>query len=190
MSRVGEEEPLPLYGLPDDRPGERRRMSHGGLRGGEVLDIWSGSHGVAGSEGAIVVCSQRRAIHGGSTAGSPRLTGPEHLIRYDAALEATLSAHEDELAELRRTRGRPAMGRLVHELDEAAKRIGRDATAWQDSQLTIDGDAVEAIEIAHDGWWLVLHIGSGEVADVYVFGPPGTRPTPLALKGISAADYQ
>ena len=189
MSGAGEE-PLPLYGLPDDWPDERRLRSHGGQRGREVLDIWSGSHCVPGSEGAIVVCSQRRAIHGGPAAGSPRVTGPEHLIRFDAALEAMLTAHEDELAALRRTSGRPAMDRLVYELDEAAQRIGHDAASWQASQLTIDGTTVEAIEMTHDGWWLVLHIGIGEVADVYVFGPPGARPTTLVLQSISAAAYQ
>jgi hypothetical protein len=136
----------------------------------------------------IVVCSQRRAIHG--AAGSPRVTGPEHLIRFDAGLEAMLSAHEDELAALRRMSGRPAVDRLVYELDEAARRIGHDAASWQASQLTIDGTTVEAIEMTHDGWWLVLHIGTGEVADLYVFGPPGARPTPLALQSVNAAAYQ
>jgi hypothetical protein len=101
-----------------------------------------------------------------------------------------LSAHEDELAELRTTSGRPAVDRLVYELDEAARRIGHDATSWEASQLTIDGRSVEAIEITHDGWWLVLHIGIGEVADVYVYGPPGARPTPLALGSVNAAAYR
>jgi hypothetical protein len=82
------------------------------------------------------------------------------------------------------------MDRLVYELDEAARRIGHDAASWQPSQLTIDASSVEAIEITHDGWWLVLHIGIGEVADVYVYGPPGARATPLALQSISAAAYQ
>ena len=185
-----DEEPLPLYGLPDDWPGERRRRSHGGQRGSDVLDTWSGSHHVPGSDGAIVVCSQRRAIHRGPPAGPPPVTGPEHLIRFDAALEAMLSAHEDELAALRSTAGRPAVDRLVYELDDAAHRIGHDAASWQPSQLTIDGNSVEAIEITHDGWWLVLHIGSGEVADVYVYGPPASRPTPLVLQSVSAAAYQ
>jgi len=101
-----------------------------------------------------------------------------------------LSAHEDELAELRRTSARPARDRLVSELDEAARRIAHDAASWQPSQLTIDGSSVEAIEMTHDGWWVVLRIGIGEVADVYVFGPPGARPAPLILQGVSAAAYQ
>jgi hypothetical protein len=101
-----------------------------------------------------------------------------------------LSAHEDELAALRRTSGRPAMDRLVYELDEAARRRGHDAASWQPSHLTIDGSTAEAIEMTHDGWWLVLHIGIGEVADVYVFGPPGARPTPLVLQSVSATAYQ
>jgi hypothetical protein len=189
MSGVGEE-PLPLYGLPDDWSGERHRRSHGGQRGSDVLDVWSGSHRVAGSDGEIVCCSQRRAIHGGPVAGSPRVTGPEHLIRFDAAFDAMLSAHEDELAALRSTSGSPAVKRRVHELDEAARRIGDDGAAWQRSQLTIDGNTVEAIEITHDRWWLVVHIGIGEVADVYVFGPAGARPAPLALQSVSAATYQ
>jgi hypothetical protein len=75
-------------------------------------------------------------------------------------------------------------------LDAAAQLIGRDATAWQDSQLTIDGHGVDAIEMTHEGWWLVLHIGTGGVADVYVVGPPGARPTPLVLQSVSAADYR
>ena len=184
------EESLPLYGLPDDWPGDRRLRSHGRQRGSEVLDTWSGSHRVPGGYDAIVVCSQRRAIHGGLAAGPPRVTGPEHLIRFDAALEAMLSAHEDELAALRRTSGRPAMDRLVYELDETARRIGHDAASWQPSQLTIDGSTAEAIEMTHDGWWLVLHIGIGEVADVYVFGPPGARPTPLVLQSVRTTAYQ
>ena len=185
-----DDEPLPLYGLPDDWPGERRRRSHLGRGGGELLDIWSGSHSVLGSEDGIVVCSQRRAIPGASVAGSPRVAKPERLIRFDAAFEAILTAHQAELAELRQTSGKPAMDRLTHELDETAERIADDPAAWQPSQLTIDGIDVEAIEITHDGWWAVLHIGTGEVADVFVVGPPGTRPTPLALKSVSADDYQ
>jgi hypothetical protein len=183
------EEPLSLYGLPHDWPGERRRLSHGGGRDSDVLDTWSGSHRVPGSDATIVVCSQRRAHHGGPIAGS-RVTGPEHLIRFDAAFEVMLTAHEDELAALRRTSGKPAMDRLVYQLDETARRIGHDAASWQPSQLTIDGSSVEAIEITHDGWWLVLHLGIGEVADVYVYGPPSARPTPLALQSINTAAYQ
>ena len=78
----------------------------------------------------------------------------------------------------------------MYELDEAARRIGHDAASWQPSQLTIDGTIVEAIELTHDGWWVVLHIGIDEVADVCVFGPPGTRTTPLVLQSASAAAYQ
>jgi len=184
----GGEEPLPSYGLPGDWAGERRRTSHGGQRGSDVLDVWSGGHHVPGGDGAIVVCSQRRAIHGAG--GSPRVTGPEYLIRSDAALAAMLSAHESELTALRETRGSTVVKRRVFELDQAARRIGYDAASWQPSQLTIDGTAVEAIEITHGGWWLVLHIGLGEVADVYVYGPPGARPTPLALQSVSPAGYQ
>ena len=183
MSGAGEQ-PLPLYGLPDDWPGERRERS-----GGPLLNIWSGSHRIPGSDDAIVVCSQRRAMHGGPIAGGPRVTGPEHLIRFDAAFELMLTAHEDELAELRRTSPRAARDRLVLELDEAARRIAHDAASWQPSQLTIDGSTAEAIEMTHDGWWLVLHIGLGEIADVYVFGPPGAWPTPLAIQTVSSADY-
>jgi len=101
-----------------------------------------------------------------------------------------LTAHEDELAALLGTSGKPGMDRLVYQLDETARRIGHDAASWQPSQLTIDGSTAEAIEMTHDGWWLVLHIGIGEVADVYVFGPPGARPTPLVLQSINAAAYQ
>lgn len=184
------EEPLPLYGLAGDWRGERRRRSRGGSRGSDVLDIWSGSHCAPGTDGAVVVCSQRRAFHGGPALASPRVTGPEHLIRFDAAFEMILAARQDELAALRRTSGRPAMDRLTYELDETAQRIGHDAASWQPSQLTIDGRGVEAIEITHDGWWVVLHIGIGEVADVYVFGPPGARPTPLVLQSVTEAAYQ
>ena len=132
------------------------------------------------------MCSQRRAIHGGPTAGS-RITGPEHLIRFDAALEMILAAHQDELAALRETS--PPMDRLT-ELVEAARLIGGDAESWQPSQLTIDGSSVEAIEMTYAGWWVVLHIGIGEVADVYVFGPAGARPTPLGLQSVTQAAYQ
>lgn len=82
------------------------------------------------------------------------------------------------------------MDPLNNALYETAQRIGHDAASWQPSQLTIDGNRVEAIEMTHDGWWVVLHIGIGEVADVYVFGPPGTRPTPLALQSVSEAAYR
>ena len=51
----------------------------------------------------------------------------------------------------------------MFELDEAARRIGHDAASWLASQLTIDGTTVEAIEITREGWWLVMHIGIGEV---------------------------
>lgn len=54
----------------------------------------------------------------------------------------------------------------------------------------IDGRHAEAIEISHEGWWVVLHIGIGEFADVYVFGSPGTRPTPLELHSVTEAAYQ
>jgi hypothetical protein len=101
-----------------------------------------------------------------------------------------LTAHEDELAELRRTSARPARDRLVYELDDAARRIGQDAASWRPSQLTIDGSRVDAIEMTYEGWWLVLHIGIGEVADVYVFGPPGARPAPLVLQSVSASPSQ
>jgi hypothetical protein len=154
------EEPLLQYGLVADWRGERRQRSRGGGRGQDVLDIWSGSHRVPGTDRAVVVCSQRRAIHGGPASGARRVTGPEHLIRFDAALEMILAAHQDELAALRRTSGKAARHRLTHELDETARQIGHDAASWQPSQLTIDGHRVEAIEIAHDGWWVVLHIGS------------------------------
>jgi len=75
-------------------------------------------------------------------------------------------------------------------LDEAAQRIAHDAASWQPAQLTIDGSSVEAIEMTHDGWWVVLHTGTDEVADVYVYGPPGARPTPLVLQRVSANAYQ
>jgi len=71
-----------------------------------------------------------------------------------------------------------------------ARRVGHDAASWQPSHLTIDGGAVEAIEMTHQGWWLVLHIGIREVADGYVFGPPGARPTQLDLESVSATAYQ
>ena len=101
-----------------------------------------------------------------------------------------LAAHQDDAAALRVTSGTPAVHRLTDELVETAQRIGHDAAAWQPSQLTIDGRGVEAIEIAHEGWWVVLHIGIGEVADVYVFGPPATRPSPLVLQSVAEAAYQ
>lgn len=116
-----DEEPLPLYGLAAGWRSERRRRSRGGNGGTDALDIWSGSHRVPGSDGEIVVCSQRRAIHGGPTAGS-RVTGPEHLIRFDAAFEMILAAHQDELAALRRTGGRSAMDGLNCALNETAQR--------------------------------------------------------------------
>jgi hypothetical protein len=135
----------------------------------------------------IVVCSQRRAIHG---VGAPRVTGPEDLVRLDAAWEVIMGAHEGELEALRKTSG-PAAGRhRANDLDQVAQRMADDATSWQPAQLTIDGRSVKAIELTHDGWWLVLHIGIAEVVDVYVFGPPGARPTPLVLQSVSETAYQ
>jgi hypothetical protein len=176
------DERLPLYGLPDDWPGERRL-------GARDADVWEGHHACEDGD-VIVVRIQRRAIHGALPRGSPRVTGPEHLIRFDAALDAMLSALESELAAVRSSSVTAAMKLRVRELDEAARRIGHDAASWQPSELTIDGSSVEAIEITHDCWWLVLHIGIGEVADVYVYGPPGARPAPLALQSVSEAAYQ
>ena len=80
------EEPLPLYGLPDDWPGERCLGAHD-------VDVWEGHH-VAENDDLVVVHIQRRAIHGGTHPGSPRVTGPEHLIRFDAAFEAMLRADQ------------------------------------------------------------------------------------------------
>jgi hypothetical protein len=181
MSGDGEER-LPVYGLPNDWPGERRLGAHG-------ADVWEGHHAFENDD-VIVVHVQRRAIHGALPRGSRRIIGPEHLIRFDAALDAMLSAHGSELAAVRSSSGTAAMKLRVRDLDEAARRIGHDAASWQPSELTIDGSRVEAIEITHDGWWLVLHIGIGEVADVYVYGPPASRPTPLTLQSVSEAAYQ
>lgn len=77
----------------------------------------------------------------------------------------------------------------MRELDETAGQIAHDTASWQSSQLTIDGTTVEAIEMTHNGWWVVLRIGTDEVADVYVFGPPGARPTPLVLHSVSDDAY-
>jgi hypothetical protein len=101
-----------------------------------------------------------------------------------------MSAHEDELEALRATSGPTAVRHRVGEWDATAQQLANDAASWQPSQLTIDGSSVEAIEMTYDGWWLVLHIGIGEVAHMYVFGPPATRPTPLVLQSVSAAAYE
>lgn len=182
-----DEEPLPLYGLPDDWPGERSRRSHGGKRGSDVLDTWSCSHLVPASDDAIVVESQRRAIHGGGAAGSPRVTGPEHLVKADAALALILAANEAKLQALRQSGGdvRPP----VSELWEDAQHVALDTAAWRHAELLLDSVAVDAIETTYEGWWLVLHIGDAEVADVYVYGPPRTRPDPLVLQRISDDAY-
>jgi hypothetical protein len=108
----------------------------------------------------------------------------------DAAWDVIVSAHEGELEALRTTSGANAVRDRVGELDATAQQIANDAASWQPSHLTIDGSSVEASEMTHDGWWLVLYIGIDEVADVYVFGPPGTRPTPLVLQSVSAAAYE
>ena len=183
-----DEEPLPLYGLPDSWPGEHRRRSHGGgRRGSDVLDTWSSGHSVPGGDGEIVVCSQRRAIHGALPAGSPRGDGPEHLVKADAALELILAANEAKLQALRERGGdvRPP----VKELRDAAERVALDASAWRPAELLIHGVAADAIETSYEGWWLVLHIGGDGIADVYVHGPPRARPEPLVLQRVSDKDY-
>ncbi|MGA3362109.1 MAG: hypothetical protein ABSD82_08770 [Solirubrobacteraceae bacterium] len=75
-------------------------------------------------------------------------------------------------------------------MDEAARRIGHDPASWSPSELTIDGRTVEAIEITYDGWWLVLHIGIGEVADVFVFGPPRRATHTAPTQSVSASACQ
>ena len=187
MSGAGEE-PLPLYGLPGSWPGERRRRSHGGgERGSDVLNRWSSSHCVPGSDGEIVVCSQRRAIHGAGSAGSPRVTGPVHLVKADAALAVILAANETKLQALRESGGhvRPP----VKELWEAAQRVALDTAAWRPAELLLDGVAADAIETSYEGWWLVLHIGVHGIADIYVYGPPRARPEPLVLQRVSDKDH-
>jgi len=114
------------------------------------------------------------------------VTGPEHLVKADAAIEVMLAANETRLQALRESGAdvRPP----AKELWEAAQGVALDLAAWGPAELILDG--VAAIETSYEGWWLVLHIGIGEVADVYVIGPTGTRPTPLALNSVSAAAYQ
>ena len=187
MSGAGEE-PLPLYGLPDSWPGESRRRSHGGgERGSDVLDTWSFGHCVPGSDGEIVVCSQRRAIHGALPVGSPRVTGPLRLVKADAALELILAANERKLQALRESGGdvRPP----TNEFWEAAQRVALDRAAWRPAELLLDGVAADAIETSYEGWWLVLHIGIDGIADIYVYGPPRARPEPLVLHRVSDKDH-
>ena len=77
----------------------------------------------------------------------------------------------------------------TEELWAAAQRVALDTAAWRPAELLVDGVAADAIEISDDGWWLVLHVGVEEVADVYVYGPPHARPEPLALQRIRDKDY-
>jgi hypothetical protein len=115
------------------------------------------------------------------------VTGPEHLVKADAALAVMLAANEAKLEALREGGGdvRPP----VSELWEDAQRVALDTAAWRHAELILDGVALDAIETNYEGWWLVLHIGVAGVADVYVYGPPHARPDPLVLERISDDAY-
>jgi hypothetical protein len=141
----------------------------------------------------MVVHVQRHAMHGGPP-GSPRTSGPEHLIRFDAAFAVMLAADEARLAALRE-RGdrhdgsRDAMFRAVHDLNAEAERIARDGAAWRPARLTVDGEPVEAIGLTYEGWPLILHVGTSAIVDIYVYGPPPAFTEPLALSRVRAAAY-
>ncbi|HEY1778392.1 MAG TPA: hypothetical protein VGG41_19705 [Solirubrobacteraceae bacterium] len=132
-------------------------------------------------------------MHGGPP-GSPRLGGPEHLIRFDAAFAVMLAANEARIGELRE-RGdkhdgnRDVMFRAVHDLNADAERIACDDAAWGPARLTVDGEPVEAIGLTYEGWPLILHVGTSAIADIYVYGPPRAFTEPLALSRVSAAAY-
>lgn len=180
---VASEEPrLPIHGLVGGRlvPGVSRGRSFG------VLDVWEERYVLPESEDEerpVRVHSQRRAIHGGSRAvGTPLTAGPSELVRYDAASQVVLSANEERFVELRERGDSEARHELARELSEIAEQLSEDDLAWRAVPITIDGDPVEAIELECEGWWVVLHVGRGKIADVWVCGPPGTRPDTLALE--------
>ncbi len=89
--------------------------------------------------------SGRRSTPGGPPLASPRTVGPEHLIRPDAAFAVMLAANAARHEQLRQAAeaggASDAVRRSVHDLHDAAMRIGADETAWRRAQLTIDGPA-------------------------------------------------
>jgi hypothetical protein len=190
----GPEEPLPLYGLAADWRGDRRRRERSSRKGSDVLTIWSGVHFTPGTGEEIVVRAQRRAIHRGPDPGALRVTGPEELVKRDAAWAMVAASRAAEGAALRAVTD-PGDWKRVHAayseaIDDVAQEISREDERWKPADLTIDDAVVNAIEATcDDGWWVVLHIGVGEIADVFVYGPPGTRPTPLKLQSVSADAY-
>jgi hypothetical protein len=178
----GPEERLPLYGLVEQWRGIRRVGGHGAAGNPDVWDQWEARHELSDCEhDAIVVHTQRRAIHGGLPMVGPRVTGAEHLIKSDAVFAAMLRAEGK--------RDPAGLKRKVEELHQTSLKIANDATAWKPGALLIDGRRVAGIETNWDGWWVVLHIGFDEVADVYVYGPPGSKPNPLALEQLAAETY-
>jgi hypothetical protein len=184
------EEPLPMYGLTEAWRGDRRRRERGGRTGSDVLDVWAGVHYTPNTGEEIVVRTQRRAIHGGPDPAAPRVTGPEQLVKHDAAWSMVEASRAADFAALRAATD-PGEWRRVHAayskaMDDDAERISRDDGQWQPVDLTIDGSTVDAIEATWEGWWVVLHIGVGEIADVLIYGPSSARPMPLQLQSLSA----
>ncbi|MGD0198412.1 MAG: hypothetical protein ABSC56_10990 [Solirubrobacteraceae bacterium] len=192
MAQVPEEH-LPLYGLAADWRGDRRLREHGGRKSSDVLNVWAGVHYTPVTGEEIVVRTQRRAIDGGLDPEAPPVTGSEQLVKLDAAWAMVAASRAADGAALREATD-PSDWKRVHaaysqEMDDVAQEISRQDEHWKAADLTIDGVAVNAIEATCDGWWVVLHLGVGEVADVFVYGPPGARPTPLKLETVSADAY-
>jgi hypothetical protein len=181
-----EEPELPVYGLVGGL-----RASDGFTRGpatsGGVWDAWHQPYSLPDRpDDALCVYTQRRAIHrDGKPLATLRVTGPVALIRSDAARAVMLRADDARLVELRRSGDTEALRERVNELVMTADRIGEDDHAWRPAPLTIDGEPVEAVELDWEGWWVLIHVGVGKLADVYVFGPPGSKPEPLELETIT-----
>lgn len=176
-----EEQRLPMYGLVGGRrvPGISRGGRPGRWDSWEERYLWPD---MQDEDQPIKVHAQRRAIHGGGTSvGSRRVTGSLDLVRSDAAWAVIMCATEEHLGEIRRTHGPQALRERSQELFAASLRLGEDESAWRPAQLTIDSEPVDAIELNWEDSWVVLHIGHDKVADVWVCGPPGTKPEPLAV---------
>jgi hypothetical protein len=178
----GPEAPLSLYGLSEQWSGTRRSGGHGHAGNPEVWDQWDAIHERSTIDNdAIVVHTQRRAIHGGLPMVGPRTTGPEDLIKSDAVFAAMLACEGQ--------RDRAGLRDKVEALHAECRKIGTDEASWHPAQLTIDGKQVVGVATDWNGWWVVLHVGIDETADVYVYGPPGTKPDPLALEQVSLDAY-
>jgi hypothetical protein len=166
-------------------------MTHGpAVDAAGTWNEWYAPYVLPGNaEEAIRVRTSRRAV----AAGSQRRARSIDESRSEAVGELLMHANRNRLSELHaraQAKGdKDAVRERLEELFETAGGIGADDSAWLPARLTIDDEPVEAIELEWDGWWLVLHVNEGAVADVWVSGPPDSKPDRLILEAIDTSAY-